>query len=75
MYCLRSSLDVMEINLLPDPSEAAHAAIDAFDRLGKRRHPAELNFGDCFAYACARYYAVPLLYKGNDFSKTDIEAA
>ncbi|MEP7452890.1 type II toxin-antitoxin system VapC family toxin [Phyllobacterium sp. SB3] len=72
---VQSFLDAMEITLLPIPPEAAYAAIDAFDRFGKRHHPAELNFGDCFAYACARHYAVPLLYKGNDFSKTDIEAA
>ncbi|GGB09487.1 twitching motility protein PilT [Brucella endophytica] len=38
-------------------------------------HPARLNFGDCFAYACAREYRLAMLYKGNDFSKTDIEAA
>lgn len=72
---VQSFLDAMEIKLLPIPPEAAYLAIDAFDRYGKRRHQAELNFGDCFAYACARHYAVPLLYKGNDFSKTDIEAA
>ena len=35
-------------------------------------HPAELNFGDCFSYACAKAYRVPLLYKGNDFSQTDM---
>ncbi|RVD11187.1 MAG: type II toxin-antitoxin system VapC family toxin [Mesorhizobium sp.] len=35
-------------------------------------HPAKLNFGDCFSYACAKAYRVPLLYKGNDFSQTDM---
>tara|TARA_R100001369_G_scaffold56824_3_gene83615 strand:+ start:1034 stop:1450 length:417 start_codon:yes stop_codon:yes gene_type:complete len=35
-------------------------------------HPAQLNFGDCFAYACAKAYRVKLLYKGNDFSETDL---
>ncbi|MDG4900693.1 MAG: type II toxin-antitoxin system VapC family toxin [Mesorhizobium sp.] len=35
-------------------------------------HPAKLNFGDCFSYACAKAYRVPLLYKGNDFSQTDL---
>jgi len=49
-------------------------ALEAYDRFGKNRHPANLNFGDCFAYACARHYGVPLLYKGNDFTKTDIAA-
>jgi ribonuclease VapC len=38
-------------------------------------HPARLNFGDCFSYACAKDYRLPLLFKGNDFSQTDIEAA
>jgi len=50
-------------------------AIDAFERFGKGRHPAALNFGDCFAYACARRFGVPLLYKGDDFPQTDIEPA
>jgi ribonuclease VapC len=40
---------------------------------GKGRHPAALNMGDCFAYACARAIGVPLLFKGNDFLRTDIE--
>ena len=51
------------------------AAVDAYQRFGKGRHPAGLNFGDCFAYACARQLGMPLLYKGDDFARTDIEAA
>jgi ribonuclease VapC len=50
-------------------------AIDAHLRFGKGRHPAKLNMGDCFAYACARTNGVPLLYKGGDFALTDIEPA
>jgi ribonuclease VapC len=50
-------------------------ALDAFDRFGKGRHPARLNMGDCFAYACARTHGVPLLFKGDDFGRTDIAAA
>ncbi len=50
----------------------AVAALDAFDRFGKGRHPAGLNMGDCFAYACARQIDAPLLCKGNDFPRTDI---
>jgi len=42
---------------------------------GKGRHPARLNFGDCFAYACAKILGVPLLCKGNDFAQTDIKLA
>ena len=47
-------------------------ARDAFSRFGKGRHPAALNFGDCFAYALARILAQPLLFKGDDFAKTDL---
>ena len=50
-------------------------ALDAFDRYGKGRHPAKLNMGDCFAYACARTRGARLLYKGEDFARTDISAA
>ena len=47
-------------------------AFEGFRRFGKGRHPAKLNFGDCFAYALAKVYGEPLLFKGNDFLKTDI---
>ncbi len=50
-------------------------AQDAFDRYGKGRHPAGLNFGDCFSYAIARFHDVPLLFKGEDFLHTDIVPA
>ncbi|MCZ8548463.1 type II toxin-antitoxin system VapC family toxin [Mesorhizobium qingshengii] len=50
-------------------------AIRAFHRFGKGRHKADLNMGDCFAYACAKLYDIPLLFKGNDFVHTDIEVA
>jgi ribonuclease VapC len=50
-------------------------ALDAFDRFGKGRHPAKLNMGDCFAYACARTHGAPLLFKGDDFARTDITVA
>ncbi len=68
-------LELVGIQVLAVPPQALASAIDAFDRYGKRRHPADLNFGDCFAYACARFYRARLLFKGNDFSQTDIEAA
>ena len=47
-------------------------ALDAYDQFGKGRHPARLNLGDCFAYACSRAYRAPLLYKGGDFVETDV---
>lgn len=64
-----------KIKVEPMQAEARHTAIDAYARYGKGRHPAGLNFGDCFAYACARDAHVPMLYKGDDFSRTDIEPA
>jgi len=48
------------------------AAVEAFARFGKGRHPAGLNMGDCFAYACAKQLDVPLLCKGNDFPRSDV---
>jgi ribonuclease VapC len=45
----------------------------AYRQYGKGRHPASLNFGDCFAYALAKSTGQPLLFKGNDFSKTDLQ--
>ncbi len=50
-------------------------ATDAYAQFGKGRHPASLNVGDCYAYACARSNAARLLFKGSDFAKTDIAAA
>ncbi|MBJ7407716.1 MAG: type II toxin-antitoxin system VapC family toxin, partial [Bradyrhizobium sp.] len=68
-------LALMEIAVVAVPPETARIALDAFDRFGKGRHPASLNFGDCFAYACARHLGQPLMFKGGDFPQTDIEAA
>ena len=50
-------------------------AIRAFDRFGKGRHPAALNLGDCFAYACAALADEPVLCRGDDFPRTDIGIA
>ncbi|HXY59810.1 MAG TPA: type II toxin-antitoxin system VapC family toxin [Methylocystis sp.] len=64
------SLDVREIAIT---SEIGRLAIEAAAKYGKAvGHPAALNFGDCFAYACARFHHTSLLFKGDDFSKTDI---
>ncbi len=64
-----------DIIIEPVTVEQAHLARQAFLDFGKGRHPAGLNFGDCFAYALAKAAGEPLLYKGMDFSKTDIKAA
>ena len=64
------------VQVEPVSQEQADLALDAFERYGKSRgHPARLNFGDCFSYALAKATDEPLLYKGNDFSKTDISSA
>jgi ribonuclease VapC len=47
-------------------------AYDAYAQYGKGRHPAALNMGDCFAYACAKAHGAALLYKGDDFALTDL---
>ena len=59
----------------PCTVEQAHLARQAFHDFGKGRHPAALNFGDCFAYALAKLTGEPLLFKGNGFKKTDIVSA
>ena len=50
-------------------------AVRAFARFGKGRHPAKLNFGDCLSYAAAKVARKPLLYIGDDFTRTDLERA
>jgi ribonuclease VapC len=59
----------------PVTIEQAHLARQAFHDFGKGRHAAKLNFGDCFAYALAKITSEPLLFKGEDFRKTDITSA
>ena len=56
-------------------SEHYESAVSAFLRFGKGRHPAALNFGDCVSYALAAMSGEPLLFSGNDFSKTDLQGA
>ncbi|SRR6266851_689448 len=53
-------------------AEIGRGAIRASERFGRGRHPARLNMGDCFAYACAQALDVPLAFKGDDFAQTDI---
>lgn len=72
---LDALLERAEIELVPVTVEHLEAARRAWRRFGKGNHPAALNFGDCFAYALAWTTGEPLLFKGGDFSQTDIEAA
>lgn len=55
--------------------QVTELAIEAFEAFGKGKNPAKLNMGDCFSYACARSIKAKLLFKGNDFGRTDIEIA
>jgi len=59
----------------PVTVEQAHLARQAFLDFGKGRHPAGLNFGDCFAYALAKITGEALLFNGDDFKRTDIPSA
>ena len=68
-------LNAQRIQTIALDEVLADTAADGYRRFGKGRHPAGLNFGDCFSYALAIRERVPLLFKGNDFSKTDILAA
>ena len=65
----------LRIQVVPFTEEHSEVAADAFVRYGKGRNPAALNFGDCMSYAVAAVSGLPLLYTGNDFTKTDIPAA
>ena len=63
------------VELVAVTTEQAQAARQAWRRFGRGNHPAALNFGDCFAYSLAEMSGEPLLFKGEDFARTDIAAA
>ena len=64
-----------EIEVMPFTADHLRLALDVYERYGKGRHPAQLNLGDCCAYALARYTGEPLLFKGSDFPLTDVTPA
>ena len=68
---------IRESELAVEPVTHEHALIarQGFSDYGKGRHPAGLNFGDCFAYALAKSIGEPLLFKGEDFRQTDVVPA
>jgi ribonuclease VapC len=68
-------LERFDIDVHPVDERMARTAINGWRRYGKGRHPAGLNFGDCFSYALAIELNEPLLFVGDDFSKTDVESA
>ena len=68
LFLVRANLQIVSVD-----SEQAEIARSAWRKYGKGRHPAALNFGDCFAYALAKSSGEPLLAKGTDFVATDID--
>jgi len=72
---LHRFLQVAEVEIIPFTEMHWQYALKAYKIFGKGRHPAALNFGDCFSYATAKLAKKPLLFKGDDFVKTDIIVA
>ena len=72
---LDAFLEHAGVEIVPVTAAQARIARAAHRRFGKGNHPAGLNFGDCFAYALARERELPLLFKGEDFAKTDVSSA
>ena len=68
-------LQKLAVSTVAVDAEQVEAGRHAYRRYGKGRHPANLNYGDCFAYALAVTSGQPLLFKGDDFSRTDVVAA
>ena len=66
-------LQRLAVQVVPFTAEHATVAREAWLRFGKGRHPAGLNIGDCCSYAVARHAGLPLLFKGEDFTRTDLE--
>ena len=70
---VRAVIALAGVEVVAIDDAVGRAAIDAFERYGKGHgHPAQLNMGDCFAYALARVHGIGLLYKGDDLARTDL---
>ncbi len=69
---VRQFLDVGGFQFVGIAEPEFELATEAYAQFGKGRHPAALNMGNCFAYACAKSNQAKLLYKGEDFAKTDL---
>jgi ribonuclease VapC len=67
-------IDGLDFTVVSVTLASAQRMADAYRRWGKGKHPASLNFGDCFSYEVAKSNACPLLFVGNDFKRTDIES-
>jgi len=68
---LEELLDRLKVEIVACDADRARLAYEAWLRFGKGRHPAGLNFGDCFSYALAKLQGEPLLFKGEDFTRTE----
>jgi ribonuclease VapC len=68
-------IDAFGLDVVTVTPAVARRVADAYERWGKGVHPAGLNFGDCFAYEVAKEHSCPLLFIGQDFSKTDLKSA
>lgn len=68
-------LELARVEIVPVTRDHAVLARSAYRTFGKGHHPARLNFGDCFAYALAQEAGEPLLFKGSDFARTDVQPA
>jgi ribonuclease VapC len=75
VHALDRFLDRAGVELVAVDREQSLLARSAFSRFGRGRHPAGLNYGDCFAHALATALAEPLLFKGDDFARTDVAVA
>ena len=71
----RALVKKMQAKIEPVDLAQAELAYSALRQFGRGRHPAGLNFGDCFSYALAKHRTESLLFKGEDFSRTDIQSA
>jgi ribonuclease VapC len=72
---VRSFIELNDLRFVSIGERELDFATQAYAEFGKGRHPAALNMGDCFAYACAKANRAALLFRGDDFSKTDIRVA
>jgi ribonuclease VapC len=72
---LEAFLDELDVVVIPASLRQVRIARDAYRQYGRGNHAAGLNFGGCFAYALAREHDLPLLFKGDDFARTDVRSA
>lgn len=72
LHEVNSYIELYPVHWVEIGKDITELALEAFERFGKGNHSARLNMGDCFSYACAKKLKQPLLFKGNDFSETDI---